>query len=624
MAITLTAGDFSGILQGYARVGSALGASFGSISAEPFAGFTADSLVTGTTAGYDILTLVGNTTATFLATSFTVNGNTWTIGAGTYNWYARRGCPLTTMAVAQALLNGVGYTADGGSGGPTYAGPTYVGVSTGAGNAAATTIDFTSSGRTSGDLLFIAVMTANQAVTISGWTEVATYSPQSRGTAGAAGGVRLTLFSKVSTGSETTVSTSDSGDIQYAAGLVVRGASGAAVSVDIGAGNNVAATTSGSFGGVTTTGNDRLIGHFVATDRDAAGASWGTPTNANLANLAERFDNGTATGSGGGVAIWTGEKLASGATGNTTSTQAASAAYCWVTLALKNAASGSQTLTPSLFTNSQAFYGPTITRGAVTLAPSLLTNAQTFYAPTVALTQTLAPSLLTNSQSFYAATVTRGAVSLAPTLLTNAQSFYAATIAASHTLTPALLSNSQTFYGPTVTPGAVTISPSLLSNTSTFYAPTVTAPAASLLPPLVTNAQSFFAATITATYTLSPTVLTNAQTFYAPTLFATSSLTPALFANDNEFFTAALTQGGGDLGPDLFINGNIFFAAKVFRGVRGPSREDALAIVGAERNDNLTISSSPRAAAITITGAARSDDVTIAGPARNNDIQVAA
>ena len=67
-----------------------------------------------------------------------------------------------------------------------FAGPTYVGVSTGNGSASAATIDFTSSGRSAGDLLFIAVMTANQAVTISGWTEVATYSPQSRGTAGAA------------------------------------------------------------------------------------------------------------------------------------------------------------------------------------------------------------------------------------------------------------------------------------------------------------------------------------------------------------------------------------------------------------------------------------------------------
>ena len=106
--ITLTAGDFASLVQGYARVGSALGASFGSISAEPFAGFTLDSAVTGTTAGYDILTLVGNTTGTFTDTSFTVNGNTWTIGAGTYNGSSVTDYPLTTSG--GEFVNTTAYT----------------------------------------------------------------------------------------------------------------------------------------------------------------------------------------------------------------------------------------------------------------------------------------------------------------------------------------------------------------------------------------------------------------------------------------------------------------------------------------------------------------------------------
>lgn len=49
------------------------------------------------------------------------------------------------------------------------------------------------------------------------------------------------------------------------------------------------------------------------------------------------------------------------------------------------AASGgsTQTLTPSLLTNAQTFYAPTVTPGAVTVSPGLLSNTQTFYAPTV-------------------------------------------------------------------------------------------------------------------------------------------------------------------------------------------------------------------------------------------------
>lgn len=93
--ITLTAGTAFG-LAGFARAGSSLGTSFGSISAEPFAGFTLDLLITGVNPGEDVLTLVGNTTGTFTDTSFTVNGNTWTIGSGIYNGSSATDYPLTT------------------------------------------------------------------------------------------------------------------------------------------------------------------------------------------------------------------------------------------------------------------------------------------------------------------------------------------------------------------------------------------------------------------------------------------------------------------------------------------------------------------------------------------------
>lgn len=74
--------------------------------------------------------------------------------------------------------------------------------------------------------------------------------------------------------------------------------------------------------------------------------------------------------------------------------------------------SGSQTLTPSLFTNSQTFYAPTVTVGAVTLTPLLFTNNQTFYDPTVTVgSVTLSPSLVVNSNVFFGPTVSGGEVS---------------------------------------------------------------------------------------------------------------------------------------------------------------------------------------------------------------------
>lgn len=223
-----------------------------------------------------------------------------------------------------------------------YAGPTYVGKSTASGSTAATSIDFTSSGRTSGDKLLVAIATANQAITApSGFTEVSS-SPQSRGTAGAAGGIRLAVFEKDSDGTETTVSIADSGNHQYAVGIVLRKSGDDVLEVTASAGNNVAAGTSCTFGGVTTTGDDQMVVTFVGTDRDNAGPSFSSEANASLGNLTERHDAGTTQGAGSGIAVYTGEKQAAGASGNTTATQAASAAYCWITLSFANAVAVSE------------------------------------------------------------------------------------------------------------------------------------------------------------------------------------------------------------------------------------------------------------------------------------------
>jgi len=661
-AITLTAG-ISGGSVGYARSGSSAYSAFGSISAQPLAGYTLDYIDAAAGSGFYVVGFVGNTVGSLPISSFTVNGNVWNLGSGTYqSAFGSTQYPIT-ITTGAGFANGVAYTVDmsgdpvitspntntnaigttlahaltanesvswsiiggadqalfeisgstlrwvsNGVSGSTgakvvqvrataadngatvdqtitvtvyipYVGPTVVGTVAATGGAAGFNLNFGSSGRAAGDKLAILVMTANQLMATPSGFATGPSSPQVRGSSGAAGGVAAYEFEKTSDGTEGNIAIADSGDIQWACGLVIRGAGGAGVAVDVSTGNNVAATTSGSFGGVTTTGDDRLIVHYVTTDRDATtSTNWGTPTNANLGNLTERIDSGTATGTGGGVAIITGEKQAAGATGNTTSTQGASAAYCWITVAYQNATSGSQTLTPSLFTNSQAFYGPTITRGAVTLAPSLLTNAQSFYAPTVALTQALAPSLLTNSQSFYAPTVTRGAVSLAPSLFTNTQTFYAATVSrgsvalspslltnsqsfpaatvtATYTLAPALLTNTQTFYGPTASPGAVTLAPTQLSNAQSFHAPTVTQSALVLSPSLVVNAQSFFSPTVASSNAVSPPLISNAQSFYAPTVSSRKTLTPPLYANDNSFFPATVSLANQVIRPDLFVNG---------------------------------------------------------------------
>lgn len=91
-------------------------------------------------------------------------------------------------------------------------------------------------------------------------------------------------------------------------------------------------------------------------------------------------------------------------------------------------------------------------------------------------TTTLYPSLVTNNQTFFSPTITTGAVTLSPSLYTNTQTFYSATITVSYTLQPSLFNNIQTFYSPTVSQAGVqSLFPSLFTNNNVFYGPTVTA-----------------------------------------------------------------------------------------------------------------------------------------------------
>lgn len=155
-----------------------------------------------------------------------------------------------------------------------------------------------------------------------------------------------------------------------------------------------------------------------------------------------------------------------------------------------------QTLTASLFTNSNAFYAPTVTPGAVTLTPGLYSNANAFYAPTVSAgAVTLTPARYDNAQAFYAPTVSAGSTTLAVSLYSNANAFYSATVSpGAVTLTPALFTNSNSFYAPTVSAGAVTLSPARYDNANAFYAVTIVQEGGNqtLLPSLYVNAQTFY------------------------------------------------------------------------------------------------------------------------------------
>jgi len=218
--------------------------------------------------------------------------------------------------------------------------PTYVG----AGTAKSDTLPITSvpwpSGHLAGDLGILVIETAAQAPgnnPPSGWTAVPTVSPQSTGTAGAAGATALYVYYRIATSSsEAAADIGDSGDHQIAFITAYRGVdTSAPIGVTAGA-VQASASTSVSIPSVTTTGADRLIVLIStnATDGTTTAQLSGV-TNAGLANITQRKTTQSGVGFGGGVSVYTGEKATAGATGATTGTLATASAQANITLALQ-------------------------------------------------------------------------------------------------------------------------------------------------------------------------------------------------------------------------------------------------------------------------------------------------
>jgi len=206
--------------------------------------------------------------------------------------------------------------------------------------------------------------------------------------------------------------------------------------------------------------------------------------------------------------------------------------------------------------------------GTQTLIPSLFTNTNTFYLTTITQTgppQSLLPSLYSNVNTFYAATVT-ASNTVNPARYDNTNVFYAATVVASNTLTPARYDNTNVFYNATVSTSN-TLAPNRYNNTNVFYTPTVTQASGTqtLVPALYTNPNTFYAATVSTSNTIAPARYDNINVFYAPTVAASNTLAPARYDNTNVFYSPIVTIAGGaqTLLPQLYINTNIFYSATV-------------------------------------------------------------
>lgn len=601
---TLEAGA-NGTATGYSD--GSLVAAFGTFTGT-LGGATVNAIFTDTTTPnqIDLYTAAGSFSA--------VNGKPLNIDGTIYTQSACSDLGVTVQSTYTAtgfsFVNTTVYAVDF----AVYAGPTYVGTTLGLGGAGSIAVAFGSTGRAAGDRMFIVVMTANQAVpAVSGWTVVTPDSgTASRGTAGAAGGVRCTVLTRVSDGTETSVTVGDSGDIQYAAGIVVRGDSGADVDLGVSIGGNAAASTSGSFTGVTTDGDNQLILTFVTTDRDAAAASWSSQSNANLGNLTERFDNGTATNTGGGVAIYTGEKLVAGATGTTTATQAASAAYCWITLAVKNAISGPVTHdTSGALAGQIGSVAGSAAHVAIHGASGVLSGQLGSVAGSAAHVAVHGASgSLTGQIGSVSSSSTRFRAHPASGLLTGQIGSVSGAASRRREFGS---SGALSGLGASISGGSVRFRSFGTSGILAGQLGAVNG-SADRTTSAVTHAASG--------------VLTGqgADVSGSTVRFRAFAASGAL-----EGAGATLSGSAARVGVSVShdASGALVGLASVLigvvkSGIYGPPRDDDLTVTGAARNDNLTITAPERTGTTTATGAARSDDLTITGPARENSIQVAA
>jgi hypothetical protein len=127
----------------------------------------------------------------------------------------------------------------------------------------------------------------------------------------------------------------------------------------------------------------------------------------------------------------------------------------------------SDSISPSLYTNSSTFYSPSVTSTAE-VVPDLYTNANTFYSPNVFLGQSVTPSYYTNTNTFFSPTLV-GTSTLSASLYSNTNTFFTQDI--NIVVTPDTYSNTNTFYSPTI---AVIVNPTHFGNTNVFYESIVT------------------------------------------------------------------------------------------------------------------------------------------------------
>jgi len=212
---------------------------------------------------------------------------------------------------------------------------------------------------------------------------------------------------------------------------------------------------------------------------------------------------------------------------------------------LKSSGVASQPINPSLYTNTQSLYSPTVSQSGITqtLSPALYSNTQTYFSPVVYTSVGLSPNLFTNSQSFYTVSVL-STKTLQPTLFNNSTAIFAPTLSTNIILTASLYTSSNSFFNASVSTSKI------------------------LLPNLYTQSSDFFSATLSTSKTLLPNLYAQSNSFYSPVVIASNLLSPNLYSNTQNFYSATVSLAGGpqQLTANRFDSASLFYSPLVVPG----------------------------------------------------------
>lgn len=161
---------------------------------------------------------------------------------------------------------------------------------------------------TTNDILLLCIQTSNDSAYAapSGYTQL---GPQNGlGTAAAAGATKLAIFWKRDGGSEVAPTLTDSGDHTYGVMLAIRGCpTSGDPFIRLGQAWKFTASTTGTSDTGTVKRAACLVMTIFAHAIDSTGGQASGAANSSLANVTEQFDGSTTDGTGGGIAIITGE-----------------------------------------------------------------------------------------------------------------------------------------------------------------------------------------------------------------------------------------------------------------------------------------------------------------------------